>query len=139
MDLFSFIRTADPIKVRIGERQRDENEPKLLKTTVGRVVPLLPVSPTRSSVWTRFLTRGSGERTKKVDSASGGYGVRIQRVDVVVETVVENVAPAQLKRQKKRKIKVVDASEPSHPAKKLKDDHGASGGPTVGGKSQSSI
>nr|GFD19417.1 hypothetical protein [Tanacetum cinerariifolium] len=123
-----------PIKVRIGERQRDENEPKLLKTTVGRVIPLLPVAPARSS----------GELEASVDKIfdegeCGGYGVRIQRVDVVVETVVENVAPAQLKRQKKRKIKVVDASEPSHPAKKLKDDHGASGGPTVGGKSQSSI
>nr|GEX54320.1 hypothetical protein [Tanacetum cinerariifolium] len=43
------IRTADPTKARIGERQRDEDEPKLLETTVGRVVPLLPVAPDRSS------------------------------------------------------------------------------------------
>nr|GEV30122.1 hypothetical protein [Tanacetum cinerariifolium] len=47
--LLSFIRTADPTKVRIGERQREEDEPKLLETTVGRVVPLLPVTPDRSS------------------------------------------------------------------------------------------
>nr|GEV00588.1 transposase (putative), gypsy type [Tanacetum cinerariifolium] len=32
-------------KVRIGERQRGEDEPKLLETTVGRVVLLLPVAP----------------------------------------------------------------------------------------------
>ncbi|GKG61594.1 hypothetical protein Tco_0621303, partial [Tanacetum coccineum] len=47
MDLLSFIRTADPTKVRVGERQRAEDEPKLLDTTVGRVVPLLPVAPSR--------------------------------------------------------------------------------------------
>ncbi|GJQ95044.1 hypothetical protein Tco_0006183 [Tanacetum coccineum] len=48
MDLLSFIRTADPTKVRVGERQRAEGEPKLLDTTVGRVVLLLPVAPARS-------------------------------------------------------------------------------------------
>nr|GEU58437.1 hypothetical protein [Tanacetum cinerariifolium] len=113
LDFFSFIRTADPMKVRIGERQRDEDEPKLLETTVGRVVLLLPA--------------------KQGDSASGGHDVGIQLVDVVAETIVEDVALAQPKRQKKRKTKVVDAGEPSHPAKKLKDDLEAPGGPTVGG------
>nr|GEY16642.1 hypothetical protein [Tanacetum cinerariifolium] len=106
MDLLSFIRTADPTKVRIGKRQCDEDEPKLLETTVGCGVPLLPVAPARSSI---------------------------------AETVVEDVAPAQPKSQKKRKTKVVDAGEPSHPAMKLRDDHGAPSVPTVGGKSQSSI
>ncbi|GKG39750.1 hypothetical protein Tco_0463895, partial [Tanacetum coccineum] len=42
MDLLSFIRTADPTDVRVGERQRAKGEPRLLETTVGRVVPLLP-------------------------------------------------------------------------------------------------
>nr|GEY46757.1 ribonuclease H-like domain-containing protein [Tanacetum cinerariifolium] len=31
--------TVDPTKVRVGERERDKGEPKLLETTVGRVVP----------------------------------------------------------------------------------------------------
>nr|GEW24725.1 hypothetical protein [Tanacetum cinerariifolium] len=119
MDLLSFIRTADPTKVKIGERQRDEDEPKLLKTIVGHVVSLLPA--------------------EQGDSASGGHGLGIQLVDVVAENVVKDVAPTQPKRQKKRKTKVVDAGEPSHPAKKLRDDHGALSGPTVGGKSQLSI
>ncbi|GJX84006.1 hypothetical protein Tco_0333487 [Tanacetum coccineum] len=88
MDLLFFIWTADPTKVRIGERQRGEDGLKLLNTTVGRTVPLLPVAPAR----------------------------------------------AETKTQKKRKI-VVDAGEPSHPAKKLRDDHETLGGPTVGGKS----
>nr|GEW05066.1 hypothetical protein [Tanacetum cinerariifolium] len=89
MDLLSFIRTVDLTKVRIGERQRDEDEPKLLETIVGR---------------------GSGEQAEQGDSASGGRGVGI---DVVVKTIVEDVAPA--------------------------DDYEAPGGPTGGGKSQSSI
>nr|GEU84025.1 RNA-directed DNA polymerase, eukaryota, reverse transcriptase zinc-binding domain protein [Tanacetum cinerariifolium] len=117
--LLSFIRTADPTKVRIGERQRDKDEPKILETTVGRIVSLLPVAPARSS--------------------SGEHGVGIQLVDVVAKTVFEDVAPVQPKRQKKRKTKVVNAGECSHLTKKLRDDHGALSGPTVGGKSQSSI
>ncbi|GKG53552.1 hypothetical protein Tco_0554952, partial [Tanacetum coccineum] len=48
MDLLSFIQTTDPIKVRVGERQRAEDEPRLLDTTVGRVVPLLPIAPARA-------------------------------------------------------------------------------------------
>nr|GEW55213.1 hypothetical protein [Tanacetum cinerariifolium] len=142
MDLISFIRTADPTKVRIGERQGDEDEPKLLETTVGHFVPLLPVAPDRSSreleasVEKLFGERGSGEQAKQGDSVSGGHGVGI---DVVAKTSVEDVAPAQLKHQKKQKTKVADAGEPSHPAKKLRDDYEALGGPNVGGKSQSSI
>nr|GEY27012.1 hypothetical protein [Tanacetum cinerariifolium] len=70
----------------IGERERDEDEPKLLETTVGRVVSLLPVSPDRSS----------GE-------------LEASPVNVITEAVVEDVAPAELQRKKKRKTKVVDA------------------------------
>nr|GFD33094.1 hypothetical protein [Tanacetum cinerariifolium] len=61
--------------VRIRERKCDEEEPKLLETTIG-----------------------------------------------LAETSVEDGAPVQLKRQKKQKTKVADAGEPSHPAKKLRDD-----------------
>nr|GEX47472.1 hypothetical protein [Tanacetum cinerariifolium] len=131
MDLLPFIRTADPTKVRISERQRDEDEPKLLETTVGRVVPLIPVAPDRSygeleaSVEKLFGEGGNGEQAEHGDSASGGHGFGI---DVVAETSVEDVAPAQLKRHKKRKTIVVDAGEPSHPAKKLMNDYGAPGG-----------
>nr|GEW56374.1 putative transposase (putative), gypsy type [Tanacetum cinerariifolium] len=107
------------ILVRIGERQRNEDEPKILETTVRRVVLLL--------------------LAKQGDFTSGGHGVGIRLVDVVVKIVVEDVAPVQPNRQKKRKTKVVDVGEPLHLAKKLKDDHRGPGGPTVGGKSQSSI
>nr|GFD53873.1 hypothetical protein [Tanacetum cinerariifolium] len=48
MDLFACIQVADPTKVMIGERERDEEEAKLLDSTTGRVVSLLPVAPARS-------------------------------------------------------------------------------------------
>ncbi|GJW92712.1 hypothetical protein Tco_0170265 [Tanacetum coccineum] len=66
MDFLAFIRTADPTKVRIGERQRGEDEPKLLDITVGRTVPLLPVdlahaqSELDASVDKLFDEEGSG-------------------------------------------------------------------------------
>nr|GEV18308.1 hypothetical protein [Tanacetum cinerariifolium] len=100
MDLLSFIRTADPIKVRIGEMQRDEDETKLLDTTVRRVVPLLPVAPDRSS----------GELEASVDKLFD-EGELVSRRSRVIPQVVVMVL----------------------------DDYGAPGGPTVGGKSQSSI
>ncbi|GJT47909.1 hypothetical protein Tco_0974066 [Tanacetum coccineum] len=83
MDLLSFIQTADPTKVRVGERQRAEGEPKLLDTTVGRVVPLLPVAPARASseleasVDKLFDEGGSGSHAEQGDSVSGGHGVGI--------------------------------------------------------------
>ncbi|GJZ43033.1 hypothetical protein Tco_0590288 [Tanacetum coccineum] len=118
MDLISFIRTADPTKIRIGERQHDEDEPKLLDTTVGRTVPLLP--------------------EEKNDSAAGGQSASIQIVSKAAKIIAEDVVPLQPKHKKKRKT-VVDVGEPSHPAKKLRDDHGTPGGPTVGGKSRSAV
>nr|GEY94110.1 putative transposase (putative), gypsy type [Tanacetum cinerariifolium] len=109
MDLLSFIRTADPTKVRIGERERDEGEPKLLEATVRRVVLLLPVALDHSSgeleasVDKLFDEGGSDEQADQGDSAGGGHGT-----------------------------KVVDAGEPSHLAKKLRGDYEASGVPAVG-------
>nr|GEW93842.1 hypothetical protein [Tanacetum cinerariifolium]GEZ53145.1 hypothetical protein [Tanacetum cinerariifolium] len=110
MDLLSFIRTTDLTNVRIGEKEHDEDEPKLLETTVKRVVPLLMVAPDCSSgeletsVDKLFDEGGRGEQADQGDSTSGGHG----------------------------KTKVVDAGEPSHPAKKLRGDYGVSVEPTVG-------
>ncbi|GKD16830.1 hypothetical protein Tco_1205988 [Tanacetum coccineum] len=114
MDLLSFIQTADPMKVRVGERQRADGEPRLLETTIGRVVPLLPVAPARTS----------GE---------------LEPVITAADTIVEDVAPLQPMRQKKRKTIAVDASEPSHPPKKLREDYGDPSGPSVAGKSRSAV
>ncbi|GJS21618.1 ribonuclease H-like domain-containing protein [Tanacetum coccineum] len=142
MDLLSFIRTADPTKVRVGERQRAEGEPKLLDTTVGRVVPLLPVAPARASseleasVDKLFDEGGSGGQTKQGDSAIGGHGVGILPVSETLEIVVKDAAPVQPKRQRKKKTIVSDVGEPSHPPKKLREDYETSTGPSVAGKSR---
>ncbi|GKA95780.1 hypothetical protein Tco_0817875 [Tanacetum coccineum] len=93
MDLLSFIRTADPTKVRVGERQRAEGELKLLDTTVG----------------------GGGSHAEQGDSASGRHGVGIPQVSETAEIVAEDVDPVQPRRQRKRKMVVSDAGEPSPP------------------------
>ncbi|GKC99879.1 hypothetical protein Tco_1170154 [Tanacetum coccineum] len=45
MDLLAFIHVADPTKVKVGEREHAEEEARLLDSTVGRVVLLLPIAP----------------------------------------------------------------------------------------------
>ncbi|GJT74402.1 hypothetical protein Tco_1041127, partial [Tanacetum coccineum] len=69
----------------------------------------------------------------------GGEGVNIQPVIEVADVVAENVAPAQPRRQKKRKTLAADAGGPSHPPKKLREDHGILSGPSVAGKSRSAV
>ncbi|GKC48638.1 hypothetical protein Tco_1071383, partial [Tanacetum coccineum] len=77
MYLTAFIHVADPTKVKVVEREHAEDKPKLLDTTVRRVVPLLPVALARSeaaleaSVDKVFDEGSSGD---EVDSAAGGSG-----------------------------------------------------------------
>ncbi|GJS62347.1 hypothetical protein Tco_0657131 [Tanacetum coccineum] len=143
MNIFAFIHTPDPTKVKVAERQRVEGEPRLLETTVVRIVPLLPVAPDRAegeleaSVDKLFDEGSSENQTDQGDfagSGGGGEGVNIQPV-IEVADVAENVALAQPRRQQKRKTLAIDAGGPSHPPKKLKDDHGILSGPSVAGKS----
>ncbi|GJV15962.1 zinc finger, CCHC-type containing protein [Tanacetum coccineum] len=73
-------------EVRVGERQRPKDEPKLLDTTVGRVVQLLPVAPARASselearVDKLFDEGGNGGQTDQGDSVSGRHGVGIPQL-----------------------------------------------------------
>ncbi|GKE39616.1 hypothetical protein Tco_1463021 [Tanacetum coccineum] len=43
--IFAFIHNPDPTKVRVVEREQNEDDPRLLDTTVGRTISLLPVAP----------------------------------------------------------------------------------------------
>ncbi|GKE15476.1 hypothetical protein Tco_1423053, partial [Tanacetum coccineum] len=119
MDIFAFIHTLDPTKVKVVERERIKDEPLLLVTTV-RTVPLLPVASDRAkskleaSVDRIFDEGGIGNQKKQGDSAGGRQGADIQPVSEAVDTAIEDVAPVQLKCQRKRKTVVVNASEPSH-------------------------
>nr|GEX12292.1 hypothetical protein [Tanacetum cinerariifolium] len=70
------------------------------------------------------------------EGASGdGQDVDVQPVTVTTDTIVEDVAPLQPRRQRKRKITVADAGGPSHPLKKLREDFRALGGVSTADKS----
>ncbi|GKD63787.1 hypothetical protein Tco_1305895 [Tanacetum coccineum] len=144
-DIFAFIHTPDPTKVKIVEWEQNEDETLLLQTTVGRTVPLLLVAVDRTeseleaSVDKLFNNGGSGNKTKQGGSAGNGRGADIQLVSKATDTVAEDVAPLQPRRQRKRKTVVVGAGEASHPLRKLREDHGTPGGPSVAGKSWSTV
>ncbi|GJX56231.1 hypothetical protein Tco_0286128 [Tanacetum coccineum] len=101
MDLLSFIQTTDPSKVRISKRQYGEDEPKLLDTTVRRVVLLLLVALDRTegeleaSVDKLFDEGGSGNQMEQGDSVSGERGVGMQLVIKAAETSVGDVTPLE--------------------------------------------
>ncbi|GJV72076.1 hypothetical protein Tco_1492071 [Tanacetum coccineum] len=145
MDFFTFIHTPNPTKVRIIEREQNEDEPRLLDTTIGRIVPLLLIAPDRAeseleaSVKKLFDEGGSGNQTEQGDSAWVGQDTNIQLVDEATDTAIEDVALVQLRHQGKRKSMIMDASGASHPPKKLREDHGTPSGTSVGGKSRSAI
>ncbi|GKD36258.1 hypothetical protein Tco_1251767 [Tanacetum coccineum] len=104
MDIFAFIHALDPTKVKFVKRERNKGEPLLLETTIGRIVPLLPVAPDRAdseleaSVDRLFDECGSGNQTEQGDSVGDGKGDDIQPVSEPTDTVVKDVAPLQPRR-----------------------------------------
>ncbi|GJW39724.1 hypothetical protein Tco_0065569 [Tanacetum coccineum] len=122
-----------------------DGEATVAETTIGRVVPLLLVVPDRAeseleaSVDKLFDKGGSGNQAGQGDSADFGEWANIHPVTKATNTVVEDVAPLQPRRQRKRKTMVVDAGEASHPPKTLREDHGTPSGASVGGKSRSVV
>nr|GEZ97755.1 hypothetical protein [Tanacetum cinerariifolium] len=135
MDLLAFIRTANPTKVRVAERQRAKNKPRLLESTVGRVVPLLPIAPARAS----SELEASVDKLFDEGASGDGQDADVRPVAMTTDTIVEDVAPLQPRRQRKRKTTVADAGGPSHPPKKLREDYGALGGASTAGKSMYAI
>nr|GEW40731.1 hypothetical protein [Tanacetum cinerariifolium]GEW43505.1 hypothetical protein [Tanacetum cinerariifolium] len=112
MDLLAFIQTADPTKVRVAERQRAKDEPRVLESTVGRLVPLLPIASARAS----------------------------SELEASVDRLFDEGASGMDKmRQKKKKTVVTDAGGPSHRPKKLREDFGALGGVSTAGKSMAAV
>ncbi|GJU33356.1 hypothetical protein Tco_1176945 [Tanacetum coccineum] len=107
MDIFAFIHASDPTKVKNFERERNEGEPLLQETTIGRTVPLRPIAP---------------DRTESKLEAS---------VDRLFDEGGSDVTPLQPRRQSKRKTVVVDAGESFHPLKRLREDHGTPSGTFV--------
>ncbi|GKF07928.1 hypothetical protein Tco_0042152, partial [Tanacetum coccineum] len=98
---------ADPTKVKVGERERAEGEARLLDSTVGRVVPLLPVALARAeseleaSVDRLFNEGGSADQG---DSAAGGdQDAETELVTGVKIIADENVVAEKLKRPCKKR------------------------------------
>ncbi|GJY49848.1 hypothetical protein Tco_0439804 [Tanacetum coccineum] len=136
MDLFAFIQVADPTKVKVGERERAEGEARLLDSTLGRVVPLLPVALARAdseleaSVDRLFDEGGSADQG---DSAAGGGQENETEIVTRVRFVAdENVVTEKPRYPRKKRQVVTDASGSSHPPKKLRGDHGTSSGAATG-------
>ncbi|GKC23432.1 hypothetical protein Tco_1025582, partial [Tanacetum coccineum] len=92
MDIFSFTHTPDPTKVKVVERERREDEPWLLLTTIGHTVPLLPVAP---------------------DRVESELEASVDKLFDEADAAAEDVVPAQPRRQKKRKTIVADVGGPS--------------------------
>ncbi|GJR33733.1 hypothetical protein Tco_1209417 [Tanacetum coccineum] len=122
MDLIAFNRVADPTKVRVVERERAEGEVKLLDSTVGRIVLLLPIAPARAeseleASVNKLFDEGGG--ADQGDSATGGGNdVEIEPVTTFEDTTV--VTAERPKRHRKKRPAVADVSGSSHPPKKLR-------------------
>ncbi|GKD34929.1 hypothetical protein Tco_1250438 [Tanacetum coccineum] len=139
MDLSSFIHVVDPTKVKVVERERVEGERKFLESSVGRVVPLLPVASARSeseleaSVDKLFDEGGSADQGDS--AAGGGHDAEIELVTVAKD--VAAVTAERPRRQRKNRPAAMDASGSSHPPKKLRGDHITSSEAATGSKSPS--
>ncbi|GKE63343.1 hypothetical protein Tco_1513710 [Tanacetum coccineum] len=89
-----------------------------------------------ASVDRLFDEEGSGNEEEPHDSADGDQSVGT----LIVSEAAEVVGDVTLLRPRQKKQKTnIDAGEPSHPAKKLRDDYGAPGGPSVADKSRSAV
>ncbi|GJZ74733.1 hypothetical protein Tco_0639198 [Tanacetum coccineum] len=105
---------ADPTKVKVGEQERAEEEARILDSTVGRVVLLLPVALTRddselqASVDRLFDQGGSADQGDS--AASGGQETETKIVTGVRFITDENVVIENPKHLRKKRQVVMDAS-----------------------------
>ncbi|GKA51246.1 hypothetical protein Tco_0744442 [Tanacetum coccineum] len=141
MDLLAFIQVTNPTKVKVGEQERAEEEARLLDSTVGRVVLLLPVALTHAdseleaSVDRLFDEGGSANQG---DFVAGGRQETETKIVMGVRFIAdENVVTEKPNHPRKKRQAVTDASGSSHPPKKLRGDHKTSSEPATGDKSSS--
>ncbi|GKB37654.1 hypothetical protein Tco_0882596 [Tanacetum coccineum] len=102
MDIFAFIHTPDPTKVKIIERERQEDEP-----------------------------RGTHVEQGDSAGGRDGQDTNIHLLTETADAIVEDITPLQPRHQRKRKTAAVDVGGPSRPPKKLREDHVTLGGPSV--------
>ncbi|GJZ60341.1 hypothetical protein Tco_0616157 [Tanacetum coccineum] len=134
-------RTGGCLPTCIVQLERAEGEAKLLDSTVGRVVPLLPVDPARAeseleeSVERLFDEGGSADPGDS--AARGGHDADIESTMGVRIIATENVTAERPKRPRKKRQAATDAGGSSHPLKKLRGDYGTSSAAATSVKSPS--
>ncbi|GJW55221.1 hypothetical protein Tco_0099306 [Tanacetum coccineum] len=70
MDLFAFIRHANPVKVRIGEKQIEEGQVSLLDSTEGHVIPLAG-EDSQAGLVVRVDHGGQNDNIENLNEGSG--------------------------------------------------------------------
>ncbi|GJZ93111.1 hypothetical protein Tco_0665176, partial [Tanacetum coccineum] len=145
MDLNAFIQTADPLKVRVVERARTENEKPIVIVAKHHTITLLPTSVPRpsgelsASIKREFVedAGGSGGGDQEVASV-GGHG-NVEPIMPTTNNIVAKTEASGPKRSKKKRVTRGSESTPaaSHPPNRLRADYGKTGGSTAGGKSPS--
>nr|GEV50150.1 copia protein [Tanacetum cinerariifolium] len=140
MDLFAFIRHANPTKVKVRDREAQNREVPLLELTKGRVVPLVNVYDHENAnvqgAGNDDVNEGVNDVVKAGQAKRGGRIMDIEGIEIVVNDEIHAIVANQPKKIKKRKV--TDGFGGScYPPKKLREDYGTSGnvGASVAGKS----
>nr|GFA75166.1 hypothetical protein [Tanacetum cinerariifolium] len=108
----------------------EENHPRFVYKN-GEVAPDRAESELEAGGDRLFDEGGSGHQTEQGDSAGVGKMLTFSQLLRLVDTIVEDAALAQLRRQGKRKLMVVDTSGASQPPEKLRGDHGTPSGASL--------
>ncbi|GJZ57359.1 hypothetical protein Tco_0612853 [Tanacetum coccineum] len=117
MDLFAFIQVTDPTKVKVGVKEHAEGEVRLLDFTIGRVVLLLSVTPTRANSeleasMDRLFNEG-GSADQGDSAAGGGQKAETEIVTGVRFVADENVVTEKPKRPRKKSGASTGGKSPS--------------------------
>ncbi|GJX56320.1 hypothetical protein Tco_0286217 [Tanacetum coccineum] len=146
MDLFAFIRHADPTKVRIGERQIEEGQVPLLESTEGRVIPFAggneqgDQNDNVEDVEPHDLNEEGGDAEVGDQIEESDCVVQDEGVNIVADEEFQATATDKPGGKKKRR-RAAGASGSDYPPKKLREDHGTSGdvGASTAGKSLAAL
>ncbi|GKB24694.1 hypothetical protein Tco_0864095 [Tanacetum coccineum] len=132
MDLFAFIRHADPTKVRIGEGQIEEGQVPLLESTEGHVIPLVGRNEQGGQndnvdvAGAHELNEESGGAEVGDQTEEGDHVVQGEEVNIVDDEDVQATVADKPKRIRKKRKAASGASGSNLPPKKLREDHGTS-------------
>nr|GEZ48667.1 hypothetical protein [Tanacetum cinerariifolium] len=86
MDVFQLTRFLVPPPFLGVPAKRVKNEPRLLESTVWRVVPLLPIAPARASI----ELEASVDKLFDEGASGNGQGTDIQPVTATIDTIAED-------------------------------------------------